>query len=309
MIRFLSYRRHARWRTMLSSYVDGQLTEAEAAEVLRHLDSCGDCREELEALRATVGLLRTLPELDAPRSFAVTRSQLGARTRRAPRIVWATRAATSVAAVLLVVVVLGDVMSVGDGDVETRSDATDMAAPAPARESESAPAPPESPAGAERLGDAAPPLESPGDTSEGLRGMAAVEEPPGDVDDDTAGMAPLPEATPGPPEGQMAAPDSAPTPAPTTALTPEALALADGAPATAGAEDGATGEATTVPTPDEAVTLHAPSSTQAEDSAAGREDGGSAVRLLEIGLGTALAVLGVATIWVARRHRRRSYVP
>ncbi len=58
-------------RGALSGYVDGHLNPEEEARIEEHLNTCRGCREDLESLRATVALLRSLPEVTPSRSFAV----------------------------------------------------------------------------------------------------------------------------------------------------------------------------------------------------------------------------------------------
>ncbi|MBM3189271.1 MAG: hypothetical protein FJZ90_11185 [Chloroflexi bacterium] len=65
----------------LSPYLDGRLSARAERRVKRHLDECGECREELASLRMTQRLLRGLPGLAAPRSFALPLSVQGEQTR------------------------------------------------------------------------------------------------------------------------------------------------------------------------------------------------------------------------------------
>jgi len=58
-------------RGALSGYVDGRLNPEEEARIEEHLNTCRGCREDLESLRATVALLRHLPEVMPSRSFAL----------------------------------------------------------------------------------------------------------------------------------------------------------------------------------------------------------------------------------------------
>jgi len=46
----------------LSAYLDGELDAAERAQVDAHLPTCAECRSTLDALRATIAGLATLPE-------------------------------------------------------------------------------------------------------------------------------------------------------------------------------------------------------------------------------------------------------
>lgn len=73
---------HAPTIENLSAYVDGRLDDAERAAVEAHLAECESCRSELESLRQTVALLRRVPEVAAPRSFAIPAA--AAPPRRAP---------------------------------------------------------------------------------------------------------------------------------------------------------------------------------------------------------------------------------
>jgi hypothetical protein len=55
----------------LSAFLDQQLTAEEQATVDAHLRSCEQCRLALADLRATVALVRALPQEAVPRSFAL----------------------------------------------------------------------------------------------------------------------------------------------------------------------------------------------------------------------------------------------
>ena len=98
---------HSRIRGLLSAYVDGEVSAADARRVEEHAAACSACRDELDSLTATVELVRGLPELELPRSFELTR--LPEEEPRASFGVWAPRLATSVAGLLLVVLLAGDV--------------------------------------------------------------------------------------------------------------------------------------------------------------------------------------------------------
>ena len=118
MIGFLGRGRHGRLRELLSSYIDGQVDDSEAGRIELHLGQCEECRVELESLRATVGLLQSLPELEVPRSFALSEAAVrvatpgSARVEFAPSFVWTTRLATSAAAVLVAVLLVGDLTGI-----------------------------------------------------------------------------------------------------------------------------------------------------------------------------------------------------
>jgi len=94
----------------LSAYIDGELTPRERARVEQHLKECPACTEDLRTLRQTVALLKELPVIPAPRSFAV-RPRV-AKLRPAPaRSAWGyglLKGATAVAALLFVLLIGGD---------------------------------------------------------------------------------------------------------------------------------------------------------------------------------------------------------
>ncbi|WP_406676639.1 anti-sigma factor family protein [Moorella sp. ACPs] len=98
------------YRELLSSYLDDVLTATQRRDVEKHLRRCNSCREELEALRQTVNLLRAWSEeeLELPAGFEERlRSRLEAACRpwyrRLPQ--WLSLAAA--AAVTVVVAIAG----------------------------------------------------------------------------------------------------------------------------------------------------------------------------------------------------------
>lgn len=95
-----------RFREMLSPYIDGQLGASEAERVERHVAACDACREELESLRAVVGLLGRVREVAPQRSFTVPATAV----RRRPLLLNGLRVATAVAALCLALVLVGDVV-------------------------------------------------------------------------------------------------------------------------------------------------------------------------------------------------------
>ena len=96
---------------MLSAYIDQDLSLKEQREVEHHLEACQRCQEELDSLRATVELLHRVPQVLPSRSFAI------AEVKPAPRrtAVWALRAATSVAALCLVLLFASDLVNLFEG--------------------------------------------------------------------------------------------------------------------------------------------------------------------------------------------------
>jgi len=93
-------------RDRLSEHLEGDLSIAEFARVDAHLAHCEDCAAELRELRATVALLRELPEPELPADFAarvarridsgegrrVSRVATFARRARDPRLIAALAA-------------------------------------------------------------------------------------------------------------------------------------------------------------------------------------------------------------------------
>jgi hypothetical protein len=94
----------------LSAFLDGQLTAAEAARLEIRLEREPQLREALEELRWTSTVLRTLPTLPVPRSFAI--KPAAAPVRRAPRGYPLLQLSTAIAGIALAAVVGFDVLSV-----------------------------------------------------------------------------------------------------------------------------------------------------------------------------------------------------
>jgi anti-sigma factor RsiW len=60
---------------LLSAYLDGMLEDSERAELEARLESDSELRSALSSLRQTVQLVKSLPELIAPRSYTLTPEQ------------------------------------------------------------------------------------------------------------------------------------------------------------------------------------------------------------------------------------------
>jgi anti-sigma factor RsiW len=84
---------------LLTAHLDGELDDAERAEVETHLASCADCRRELEALRHVRSVLRGAPAVDPPFGFF---ERMTSRRRR-PRWIAAASVAGIAAAWIVVV--------------------------------------------------------------------------------------------------------------------------------------------------------------------------------------------------------------
>jgi len=91
-------------REELSAYLDGEMEPGEAELIERHLEGCKPCSAELESLRATVGLVRSLPKVEAP---AALRGRVFSAVARRPgrvRLPGAFALLTAAALVLVAVV-------------------------------------------------------------------------------------------------------------------------------------------------------------------------------------------------------------
>ncbi|HYB13725.1 MAG TPA: anti-sigma factor [Myxococcota bacterium] len=62
--------KHGEVRSRLGPYLEGDLPLQQRALVDAHLDTCPSCGEELKELRETIGLLRSLPEIEPPVGLA-----------------------------------------------------------------------------------------------------------------------------------------------------------------------------------------------------------------------------------------------
>jgi hypothetical protein len=93
---------------LLSAYVDGECSNREAARIESRLQAEPELRQALEELRATAGLLRSLPEVKLPRSFALTPEMVGSRQERPYPVL---RLATVLASIVFVAVVGLDALS------------------------------------------------------------------------------------------------------------------------------------------------------------------------------------------------------
>ena len=85
---------------LLAEYAEGSLGASERAQVEDHLAGCDRCREELELATEARGVLRSLPDLDAPGGIplAVRRRARGATASRTLRVAGIAAAASIVAA-------------------------------------------------------------------------------------------------------------------------------------------------------------------------------------------------------------------
>jgi hypothetical protein len=103
------------WET-ISAYLDGQLSPPEQARLESRLDHDRDLAAAVDDLRQVRSILRRQPKARAPRSFALTPAMVGRAkrpARRGPALGWfgTLRLSSALAAVMLVLVVIGDVFS------------------------------------------------------------------------------------------------------------------------------------------------------------------------------------------------------
>ena len=120
--------RHCSLETV-SSFLDGALREREMQRVESHLASCTDCAQHIEEMRSVVGVLRMMPTVPAPRSFAIPAPArvfvaeparpwwqpapiAGLRALTMPSPMTSVRAMAAAAALALAVVFAGDVSGI-----------------------------------------------------------------------------------------------------------------------------------------------------------------------------------------------------
>ncbi len=99
---------------MISSYLDGALRTKEIGKVDFHMASCDVCVQEMDDLRSVIGILRSMPIVPAPRSFAIPVPAATAWSPEPSRAWWSPapmmglRVAVAGAAMALAVVFAGD---------------------------------------------------------------------------------------------------------------------------------------------------------------------------------------------------------
>ena len=111
---------HARSRKRLSPYIDGQLSPREKVTLDAHLAGCDACRRDFDELRATISAIGGLADADPPRSFALTprvlEKRVAAPSPTVPPIATGMRLAGAGIALVLAIVMLGDLGGVGGGN-------------------------------------------------------------------------------------------------------------------------------------------------------------------------------------------------
>ena len=307
-------REDRRRERLLSAYVDGEVTAEEAREVEELLASSENARRELAELQATVDLVRGLPDLELPRSLALDAAPEKRWTLWWPSV-RTTGLATSVATMLLVGLVAGDMLNVlaqaamsGDDESEEA-----FAFDAPGIELVPAPALPQAAAAAPAAAAAMDAPASPEPEVAVMKSVAVQDEP-----------APVP-AAPAAAAPRMAKVESSDEPAAamqqdTTEEAPQAVAAqSSGEPVVAmkqaaleEAPQEDAGESSEEPTvaKQQAIAQDVPvlaEESQADEVFDDPESDGITLPLVELQIGAALVAvaLGGAT-FVAVRRRRRS---
>lgn len=261
----------------LSAYIDNQLTPAERAALELRLTAEPELREMLRDLGLTVRALRALPAVTPPRSFALTPAQAGAARQRSARSPWfpALRLATALSALVLAVVVAGDL---GSGLLAMRPAATEETAGAVVT------APVEAPA--------AGPTASQTPGAEAAEPMPATEEAISAAGADTgpAEETPMvslmmPEGTPTPETSAQreAEPTAGPTEKQLAESTPTAVSVSE------------------VPPNDSTETQLAGAGTPPGEEGTQPAGGPTPLRTLELGLAMVTVLLGLGA-WLARRN-------
>ena len=112
--------KHSRSRKRLSPYIDGQLSPRERTTLEAHLAGCDACLRQLDELRATTSAVGGLADVEPPRSFALTPRMLERRAAvphaSVPPLAIGMRLAGAGVALVLAVVLIGDLGVVGNGD-------------------------------------------------------------------------------------------------------------------------------------------------------------------------------------------------
>lgn len=344
MIGFLGIGKHSKLKTLLSSYLDDQVSPGERGEVEEHIATCSECRRDLETLRMSVDILRGLPQLETAKLFRLEAAPEPLRASGLPA--WATGLATSAAAVLLAVLVIGETLDVfrqagavepevvvKEARAEAETAVTDVAVPTAGVEAERAAV--EEP-DVERADEpAAPPVVV---EEMAVESAVAAAAPVAAAADAAVGAAPEPvrpvefEATGEEEKEPLAAPaaerqlrDQPPEVAEAKEEKEEAASLSQAAPelaTEATTADEAKAEAaapeTEVASPPAAAPAPEEGPDEGQDGAATMDEGlvspgepdtkGGAVTLplrqLQIAAGGLVAVLLATTAWLARRRRR-----
>lgn len=110
MTKLADRRNHKFTQENLSAYLDGELSERDAARVRAHLASCETCRQEMEALQLAIRTLSGLPRVSLPCSFTLSPEAVQAqrRVRRLDMAYAALRTAAVALSLALVLLLSGE---------------------------------------------------------------------------------------------------------------------------------------------------------------------------------------------------------
>lgn len=87
---------------LLSAYLDGEVSAEERSCVVRHLETCPACRDDLAALHAARSMVRSLPTLEPPAGLIPTDGQVAVVVPlRRRRRTWAAAVAAAVTALTI----------------------------------------------------------------------------------------------------------------------------------------------------------------------------------------------------------------
>ena len=67
---------HSELQMLLSSYLDGEVDDADTAKVLSHLDICSECRQFIEHIKQMRETIRAMGEVELPNDFAARTARL-----------------------------------------------------------------------------------------------------------------------------------------------------------------------------------------------------------------------------------------
>ena len=67
---------HNDLQMLLSSYLDGEVDDAEKAKVLSHLDTCAECRQLSEYFKQSHEAIQAIDEIELPYDFAIRTARL-----------------------------------------------------------------------------------------------------------------------------------------------------------------------------------------------------------------------------------------
>ena len=90
----------------LSAYLDGELDPDEESELKSHLEGCESCSRELESLRSTVELVRSVPRVQAPSALKQRLSSATSFRRPAWRFLNPVALASAAALIIVTVVAI-----------------------------------------------------------------------------------------------------------------------------------------------------------------------------------------------------------